>query len=357
MKNILEKLPLKEEIETKNVLKQLSTTSRALAELKGVARTMPNQNILINAIMINEAKASSGIENIVTTHDEIYKAMVKPYDISPNAKEVVDYRSAIWIGFSIIKEKGFVNLQTIIKIQEEIEHNKAGIRSTLGTVIKNSTTDEIIYTPPQEKQEILDYMDNLINYINNNDDNIDPLIKLAIIHYQFESIHPFYDGNGRTGRILNILYLVLTELLDTPILYLSKYIINNKREYYHLFQETRKTNNYENWIIYILKGIEETALSTIKIINTISFEMKQMKNELRQKTKIYSKELLEALFFEFCTKASYIKEQLNVSERTALRYLSELERLGFITSEKIGRERIYKNERLWNLIKNFELLD
>ena len=200
-------------------------------------------------------------------------------------------------------------------------------------------------------------MDNLINYVNNNDDNIDPLIKLAIIHYQFESIHPFYDGNGRTGRILNILYLVLTELLDTPILYLSKYIINNKQEYYRLFQKTRKSNNYEDWIIYILKGIEETSLSTINIINKISLEMKQMKDELRQKTKIYSKELLEALFFEFYTKASYIKEQLNVSERTALRYLNELENQGFITSEKIGRERIYKNERLWNLIKNFELLD
>ena len=357
MNYTLEKLPLKEEIETKRVLKQLSITSRALAELKGVARTMPNQNILINAIMINEAKASSGIENIVTTHDEIYKAMVKPYDISPNAKEVVDYRRAILTGFSIIKEKGFINLSTITKIQEEIEHNNAGIRSTPGTVIKNSATNEIIYTPPQEKQEILDYMNNLINYVNNNDDNIDPLIKLAIIHYQFESIHPFYDGNGRTGRILNILYLVLTELLDTPILYLSKYIINSKQEYYRLFQETRKTNNYEEWIIYILKGIEKTALSTINTINKISLEMKQMKDELRQKTKIYSKELLEALFFEFYTKVSYIKKQLNVSERTALRYMNALEANGFVTSEKIGRERIYKNERLWNLIKNFELLD
>lgn len=357
MNYILEKLPLKEEVETKKVLKQLSITSRALAELKGIARTMPNQNILINAIMINEAKASSGIENIVTTHDEIYQAMVKPYDISPNAKEVIDYRRAIWTGFSIIKEKGYINLSTITKIQEEIEHNSAGIRSTTGTVIKNSATNEIIYTPPQEKQEILDYMENLIKYINNIDDNIDPLIKLAIIHYQFESIHPFYDGNGRTGRILNILYLVLTELLDTPILYLSKFIIQNKQEYYRLFQETRKTNDYENWILYILKGIEETSLSTIKIINKISIEMKQMKEELRQKTKIYSKELLEALFFEFCTKSSYIKQQLNVSERTALRYLNELEKQGFITSEKIGRERIYKNERLWNLIKNFELLD
>lgn len=354
MNYILEKLPLKEEIETKRVLKQLSITSRALAELKGVARTMPNQNILINAIMINEAKASSGIENIVTTHDEIYKAMVKPYDISPNAKEVVDYRRAIWSGFTIIKEKGFINLSTITKIQEEIEHNNAGIRSTLGTVIKNSATNEIIYTPPQEKQEILDYMDNLINYVNNNDDNIDPLIKLAIIHYQFESIHPFYDGNGRTGRILNILYLVLTELLDTPILYLSKYIINNKQEYYRLFQKTRKSNNYEDWIIYILKGIEETSKNTIELIKQIQSEMESFKEEFMVKLpKIYSDELLYSLFFEVYTRINYIEDRCGVTRQTATNYLNQLTDAGLLEYEKVGRESIYKNTRLIELLRKF----
>lgn len=244
----------------------------------------------------------------------------------------------------------------IVKIQKLLEHNDAGIRKTLGTVIKNSTTGEVIYTPPQHKNQILDYLTNLFEYININD-GIDPLIKLAIIHYQFESIHPFYDGNGRTGRILNILYLVQQQLLDTPILYLSKYIIKNKAEYYKLFQETRKTNNYEDWIIYILKGVEQTSLSTIKIINEISREMQQMKIELREKVSFYSKELLEALFFEFYTKVTYIQEKLNVSDKTSLKYLNELEKLGFLSSEKIGRERIFKNEKLWNLIKNFEIMD
>lgn len=356
MEYILEKLPLKEEIETKLILKQLSKTSRALAELKGVARTMPNQNILINAIMINEAKASSEIENIVTTHDEIYKAMVRSTETSIYAKEVVDYRSAIWKGYNLLCENNIITLNMITEIQEQLEHNNAGIRKTLGTVIKNNVTGEIVYTPPQNKEVIIDYLNNLLDYINI-DNDIDPLIKLAIIHYQFESIHPFYDGNGRTGRILNILYLVQQKLLDTPILYLSKYIIKNKSKYYNLFQETRKTNNYENWIIYILKGVEDTALSTINIINKINEEMKKMKDELRSKTKIYSKELLEALFYEFYSKSSYIQKQLNISERTALRYLTNLEYLGFISSEKIGRERIYKNERLFNIIKNFELLD
>ncbi len=312
---------------------------------------MPNQNILINAIMINEAKTSSGIENIVTTHDEIYKAMVKTKDASPAAKEVADYRAAIWEGYKLIKEKQMINTNIIVRIQEKLEHNQAGIRSTLGTVIKNITTDEVVYTPPQEKIEILEYMKNLEDYINNDDDMVDPLIKLAMIHYQFESIHPFYDGNGRTGRIINILYLVFKDLIDTPILYLSKYIIRNKLEYYKLFQETRNTNNFEEWIIYILIGIEEMAEETINIIDKIRNEIVSMKYELRDKTKIYSKELLEALFFEFYTKIPYIQEQLRVSDKTAQKYLDNLVELGFLTSEKIGRERIYRNERLFKIIK------
>ena len=281
----LEMLPLDKDIETKRILKQLSRTSRPLAELKGIAKTMPNQNILINAIMINEAKTSSRIENIVTTHDEIYKAMVRPIDTSPAAKEVVDYRAAIWQGYELIKEKGIINTNIIIKIQEKVEHNQAGIRSVPGTAIKNTLTDEIVYTPPQEKSEILKYMKNLEDYINNDEDMVDPLIKLAIIHYQFESIHPFYDGNGRTGRIINILYLVLKDLIDTPILYLSKYIIRNKMEYYKLFQKTRETGNFEEWIIYMLVGIEEMAEETMGIINRIRDEIVSMKHELRNKTK------------------------------------------------------------------------
>ena len=374
MRRILEKLPYKENVETSSVLKQLSITSRALAELKGIAKTMPNQNILINAIMINEAKASSEIENIVTSHDEIYEAMIKPNNSNPYAKEVVDYRGAIWVGYKNLEENGYISLELIKKVQEKIEHNNAGIRSTLGTVIKNTKTDEIIYTPPQTKEEILDYMNNLLNYINisddvaplrdllknledyinKTDDEVDPLIKMALIHYQFESIHPFYDGNGRTGRILNILYLIKENLLETPILYLSKYIINTKNEYYRLFQETRETNNYEKWIIYILKGIEETAIGTIKIINAISEEMLKVKHKLRDNTKIYSKELLEAMFYEFYTKTSYVEKLLGVSERTALRYLNTLVDKGFLVSERVGRERIYKNQRLFDIIKRFE---
>lgn len=351
MEKSLEMLPMKKNIETKRVLKQLSRASRELAELKGIAKTMPNQNILINAITINEAKTSSSIENIVTTHDEIYRAMVRTSDTSPAAKEVIDYRSAIWEGFELVKKKQVINSNIIVRIQEKLEHNQAGIRNLPGTVIKNNITGEIVYTPPQKKEDILKYIKNLEDYINN-EDTVDPLIKLAIIHYQFESIHPFYDGNGRTGRIINILYLVLKGLLDTPILYLSKYIIRNKLKYYELFKEVRKTGNYEEWIIYFLEGIEETSDETITIINKIREEIVNMKYELREKTKIYSRELLEALFFEFYTKIPYIQEQLGVSDKTAQKYLDNLVDLGFLTSEKIGRERIYKNERLFKIIKD-----
>ena len=347
----IEKLPLKKDIETRRILKQLSRTSRALAELKGVAQTMPNQNILINAIMINEAKSSSKIENIVTTHDDIYQAMIRSANTTLAAKEVVDYRTAIWQGYELVKEKGMINSNIIMKIQEKIEHNNAGIRKMPGTVIKNMVTDEIIYTPPQEEKAIVKYMKNLEEYINQDDDMVDPLIKLAIIHYQFESIHPFYDGNGRTGRIINILYLVLKDLIDTPILYLSKYIVRNKIEYYKLFQETRESGNYEDWIVYMLTGIEEMAEETVGIINKIRDEIVHMEHELKSKTKIYSKELLEALFFEFYTKIPYIQKQLGVSDKTAQKYLDSLVELGFLTSEKIGRERIYKNERLFKIIK------
>ena len=281
--------------------------------------------------------------------------MIKPASTSPAAKEVVDYRSAIWQGYELIKEKGIINTNIITKIQEKVEHNQAGIRSVPGTVIKNTLTEEIVYIPPQEKEEILKYMKNLEDYINNDEDMVDPLIKLAMIHYQFESIHPFYDGNGRTGRIINILYLVLKDLIDTPILYLSKYIIRNKIKYYELFQATRETGDFEEWIIYMLVGIEEMAEETIGIINKIRNEILSMKHELRDKTKIYSKELLEALFYEFYTKIPYIQKQLGVSDKTAQKYLDNLVELGFLTSEKIGRERIYKNERLFKIIKETDI--
>lgn len=351
MKSNLKMLPPMGELEKVNILKQLINTNKILAELKGYARNMPNQNILINAITINEAKDSSEIENIVTTHDEIYKAMTLSSMVNSDAKEVVDYRRAIWIGFNLIKEKGFLSTNMIVEIQKQIEHNHAGIRKLPGTVLRNDKTGEIVYTPPETEKEINKYMKNLEEYMNTKDD-VDPLIKLAIIHYQFESIHPFYDGNGRTGRIINVLYLVLNNLLDSPILYLSKYIIKNKSKYYEMFNKVRKTENFEEWIMFFLVGIEEMAKETMNIIRSIDNTMTEMEHEMQEKLpKIYSKELLELIFFEFYTKIQYIADGLKVSRRTAMKYLDELEKNNFLTSEKVGKERIYKNEKLFNVVK------
>ena len=329
----LEMLPYKNiDLKTNKILEQLTLSSRALAELKGYSNTIPNMHILINAVTINEAKDSSAIENIVTTHDDIYKVLTESGYKEENAKEVVDYRNAIWFGYEQIKKDGYINTNTIIKIQGTIEQ-------------------ETIYTPPQNEQEIRTYLKNLEDFINNNDDGIDPLIKVCLIHYQFESIHPFYDGNGRTGRILNILYLVLNNLIDSPILYLSKYINKTKQEYYKLFNEVRDNNNFEDWILYILKGIEITSKETILLIEKIQNEMKNYKEEFRNKLpKIYSKELLESLFYEVYTKISYIEKSCNVTRLTASSYLNQLEEIGLLESEKVGRERLYKNTRLIKLL-------
>ncbi len=353
----LEMLPYKNiDLKTKKILEQLTISSRALAELKGYANTIPNMHILINAVTINEAKDSSAIENIVTTHDDIYKVLTESGYKEENAKEVVDYRNAIWSGFEQIKKEGYINTNTIIKIQSIIEHNNAGIRKLPGTELKNSITGETIYTPPQNEKDIRNYLKNLEDFINNKKDNIDPLIKVCLIHYQFESIHPFYDGNGRTGRILNILYLVLNQLIDSPILYLSKYINKTKQEYYRLFTDIRENNNFEDWILYILKGIEITSKETIELIEKIQNEIKNYEEEFKNKLpKIYSKELLESLFYEVYTKISYIEKACGVTRLTATSYLNQLEGIGLLESEKIGREKIFKNIRLINLLSDKKL--
>lgn len=342
------------DLKTPKILEALNEATRSLAELKGLASSIPNQHILINAITINEAKDSSAIENIVTTHDSIYKVLTESGFKEEAAKEVVDYRSAIWRGYEIIKEKGFISTNVLVELQSMIEPNKTGIRKTPGTNLVNSKTGEIIYTPPQAESEIRDLLKNLEDYINNNGDEVDPLIKMALIHYQFETIHPFYDGNGRTGRILNVLYLVLNNLLTSPILYLSNYINKSKDTYYKLFNEFRENNKYEEWIIYILKGIEVTSKNTIDLIKQIQNEMESYKEKFMTKLpKIYSDELLYSLFYEVYARINYIENRCGVTRQTATTYLNSLVDNGLLEYEKVGRESIYKNTRLINLLKKF----
>ncbi len=349
----LEKLPpLREKVETIEILRQTNRSTAALGELKGIAKTIPNQAMLINAIVLQEAKDSSEIENIITTEDELYKALtVNKTNISPETKEVVNYRKAIFHGFDLAKKQGFLKVNDIVSVQQKLVDNTAGIRSTPGTVLKNDKTGEVVYTPPQDKAEILDLLTNFINHFNMQDD-LSPLINLAILHYQFESIHPFYDGNGRTGRILNILYLILNELIDVPILYLSSYIIDNKPEYYRLLNQTNRTGKWEEWIMFMLKAVENTSKDTISQIININDQLNNTITKVQEKApKIYRKELVELLFEQPYSKIEFIVNRLGVERKAASRYLKELEVIGVLESQKVGRETLYINKELIEILK------
>jgi len=348
----LRKLPLENDIESKSILKKLSLTHRALAELKGIVSSIPNENILINTLGLQEAKDSSAIENIITTHDDIYKAGLNLEGFkSQNAKEIQNYISALKLGFELISRNKMLTNNDIIEIQSELEKNNAGFRKVPGTALKNATSGEIVYTPPQDYNTIQDLMTNLEQFINDEQlSDFDPLVKMAIIHYQFESIHPFYDGNGRTGRIINVLYLVMNDLLDLPILYLSRYIIENKGEYYKLLQEVRETDNFENWVIYLLNGVEQIAKETIILIGKIRELIFEYKNLLRNNYKFYSQDLLNNLFKHPYTKIAFIEKDLGVSRITAAKYLNQLASDGLLKKERLGTGNYYVNLKLIELL-------
>jgi Fic family protein len=360
MKSNLLPLPHSVDLETKAVLKQLSASHRALAELKGIASTIPNEQILISTLTIEEAKDSSIIENIVTTYDELFRAEDLGADkISEATKEVRSYATALRYGFDEVKAKKIITNKLIQKMQEILVMNNAGFRKQVGTVLKNAATQAVIYTPPQHPEEILELMANLERYINDDDmQDIDPLIKMAIIHHQFESIHPFYDGNGRTGRIINVLYLVSKDLLDLPILYLSRYIVSTKNAYYRYLQEVREIGNWESYVLYMLKGIEQTSRDTIAIILKIRDLMQQYKQGIRtQLPKIYSQDLLNNLFKHPYTKAEFLEQELLVSRLTATKYLKQLAAKGFLHEVQIGRNIYFMNIPLLQLFTTSESIE
>jgi Fic family protein len=347
------RLPYPEDLETKSILKQLPTAHAALAELKGVLQSIPNQIILLNAVSIQEAKDSSSIENIITTHDDLYKANLDfEVSISPNVKEVQNYVAAMKRGFELVESQGLLTNQTLLKIQETLEGNNAGFRKLPGTALKNAQTGAVIYLPPQDPAEIQELMTNLEQFINDPElSDYDPLVKMAIIHFQFESIHPFYDGNGRTGRILNILYLILTGLQKLPILYLSNHIIQNKADYYRLLQGVREKGDWESWISYMIRGVEHTAKETIQLIEELKVLMAEMKNQLQDHYKFYSQELLNNLFAHPYTKIEFLVRDLGVSRITAANYLNQLAKDGVLRKERLGTGNYYVNERLFELLR------
>ena len=355
-------LPLPYDLETKEVLKQVNKANRKLAELKGVAQTIPNERILISSLTLQEAKDSSAVENIVTTQDDLYRAgLDTSYQfINAATKEVLFYREAINEGFRMVRNKDILTLNDIKRVQEILEQNSAGFRTTPGTQLKRENDGAVVYTPPQDGQEIIGFMENLEQFINDGEmSQLDPLIKMAIIHHQFESIHPFYDGNGRTGRIINILYLVITGLLDLPILYLSRYITRNKGEYYHLIQAIRAKNTdnaaeWVAWILFMLKGVETTAEDTILLVKNIGSLMAEYKGVIRPDFgSKYNHELLNGLFYHPYTKIDHVVHNMQVSRQTAAKYLDRIVALGLLRKEKMGKENYYINTKLMNLFIEF----
>jgi Fic family protein len=352
--HIIPALPPDQDVETVPVLRALAVANRALAELKGRAASIPNQGILIDTLALQEAKASSEVENIVTTQDELFQAELFPEGPqSPAAKEVALYRDALRLGYARLRQTGgLIPNSTLIDMFRLLKRRDDGFRATPGTALKNEASGEIVFVPPQDAREIIRHMSALERFINDDDvSSLDPLIKMALIHHQFESIHPFPDGNGRIGRILNMLYLTRTGLLDTPILYLSRHITRSKGDYYRLLQSVREGEGWEAWVIYMLQAVAETAQTTLWLVEGIRGQMADMKQRMRAELpKLYSQELLNNLFRHPYTRIEYVQQDLDLKARqTAARYLDILAEKGFVEKRPTGRNNYYINTALVRL--------
>jgi len=350
--NNLPILPPKADIETKAILRKTISAGRALAQLNGTLMNLPNPTLFLDTIYLQEAKASSEVENIITTNDELYKSLVADKKVDNAAtKEVLSYKEALWLGLEQLKKKPFITTNLCISIVQCIKQNTATIRVTPGTTLIN-TKGAVIYTPPSGEKVIREKLANLEKFINE-DQTIDPLIKMALMHYQFEAIHPFADGNGRTGRILLLLYLKLSGLLDTPAIYLSEYIIKTKSEYYNSLRGVTENNDWENYILYMLDMIEETSMKGLERLNKITTTMDRTANEIKTKLpKVYSKDLVEILFRLPYTKRQHLIDANMGNPKTVGNYLRTLEEHGFLKSVKVGKERLYLNQHLLTILEN-----
>jgi len=352
--------PLEEKIMDLEIMAKLANARGALGKLDGIVRTLPNPEMLVNTITLREAKDSSEIENIFTSHDELYQAMaVETTEMSANAREVLRYREALEIGFRTLKSTNKIEMSTILAIYQKIENTTQGIRPpTLSTVIKKGgssmTSGQIIYTPPRGKGIIEDLLNNWLDYCNDNSTyKYDGLIKMAITHYQFEAIHPFSDGNGRTGRILNLLLLSQKELLTYPVLYLSGYIIRNKNEYYATLGAVTERFSWKNWILFILEGVEQTSYYTISLIEKINELFDNMKNFILSENSKFNQEIIKLLFYQPYIRAINIVNTPSckiTSRQTADKKLMELVELNMLSKKQVGRETVYINHQLISLI-------
>ena len=338
-----------------DILKALNTTNHLLGQLNGSINLLPNPLILFNAITLGEAKESSEIENIVTTYDELFKELSYSAE-NPASKEVLNYRQAMLHGFNLLKANGFISTNHIVEIHHIVEPEAGGIRKLPGTVIMNTRTGEVLHTPPQNEADIIAYLSNLEKYINLPElEDIDPIIKMAVIHFQFESIHPFYDGNGRTGRMLNILYLTLAKKIDMPILYLSKYINQHRTRYYELLQQTQADiATIKEYLLFMIEGVRQMSDFTIQFIKSFLQTMDTATRLVTERCpKIYSQELIEHLFNDFYTRNELLCEKLHVTRNTASKYLHELTAAGILVEEKVGKVKVYKNAFLYDMIRQW----
>ncbi|MBS1745778.1 MAG: Fic family protein [Bacteroidetes bacterium] len=349
--NDLPLLPPSTDIETKQILRKTISAGRALAQLNGTLLNLPNPTLFLDTIYLQEAKASSEVENILTTNDILYKSLIankKTEDLA--TKEVLSYKEALWLGLEQLNKKPLITTNLCINIVQCIKQNTASIRVTPGTTLRN-TKNEVIYTPPSGEAIIREKLANLEKFINE-DNTIDPLIKMALMHYQFEAIHPFADGNGRTGRILLLLYLKQSGLLDTPAIYLSEYIIKNKADYYKCLLAVTEKNDWEKLILYMLNMIEETSTNGLARLKKITTTMDQTTNEIKAKLpKVYSKDLIEILFRLPYTKRQHLIDENIGNPKTVGSYLQTLEKNGFLKSVKVGKEKLYLNQRLLKILE------
>ena len=349
--NSLPNLPPKQDIQSKAVLLKTIKASRALGKLNGALSNLPNPNLFIDTIQIKEAKASSEIENIITTNDELFETLVaEKNSINSAAKEILSYKSALFLGLEDIKSRPFISTNLCIKLVQEIKQNNSGIRKTPGTALLNGK-GQTVYTPPSGENIIRKKLANLEKFTNN-DNKIDPLIKMAIMHYQFEAIHPFADGNGRTGRILLLLYLKLENLLEIPAIYLSEYIINNKSNYYKHLREVTEKSQWENYILYMLDMIEVTSQNVISKLETILNLMEDIEQTIKSnKPRLFSKELVEIIFKLPYTKRKILIDAKLGTPKTVGNYLISLEQMGILKSKKVGKEKLYINHKLMNVLE------
>lgn len=356
--NHLPELPPKKDFLDTEVLLAWGIASRKLAELNKNVLRIPNPNMLVNTITLREAKTSAEIENIFTTDDELYRALTVDEEeekMNPTTKEVLTYREALWEGYRKIQENSGINEEVMIAIFQRIKSTSLGFRPPQSqTVIRRGNSEfrsgEVVYTPPRGEGIIQAKVENLLQFMND-ENGIDPLLKMAVAHYQFEAIHPFVDGNGRTGRILNLLYLVNQQLLSHPVLYLSKYIIQNKADYYQLLAGVTQRGAWKDWMLYMMKAVEQTAAYTNFLVDQILSQKEATLNYAKSKLKWYTQELNDHIFAQPYIRQHKIGQILDVSSRTTLvKYAQQLNDLGILSTRRDGKEVFYVNDELLNIL-------